>query len=1308
MSKRVSIIVLAALAVLLALVIGLYAGLLNTGAGRRAVLDALEPSLETALGGEVKIGGTDGNWPRHIVLRDVTVADGEGVWLRLDALSVRWNPFALLSGRVSIDDLTVPGGTLVRLPERPEKEPEPPGLPELPKLPNLEIGSLTVAALDVKAAAAGHDTVLQLTGAADMRPELLQLRLKAATEGGKADRADIRIDWAPAENHLTADIQVTGPEGGLIARVLGVQEGEVSAAVSGKGPASNWTGELAAQAGSFGGLSGKLACDCSAAPAMTLELTGDPGPALSESTRRYLGPAPGLKAALNLEQATSWTLEVTALDMAAAELSRPLRIALTEVGNLLRFDVSGTLVPGPALKDDVPPWLGDSFAILARGGFPREGGVRMAEARIVSPLTSVRIENATLAADGSLDGVGSIELDSPEALSETVAELAGEQATLEFDLAGVWGETLRLEDLVLEAASGARAGGRLAYRIERAALEANLDLTLPAPVFAALTGLPEPAEPVTGKLTAEGALAELSATLRAQTPELTLDARSLPPAKTTLTLRGGLDSPRGSLVILRLDQEQQSLLLSADLAWPGRETLHVTGLKAGIDGATLEGEAHIATATGHMTGEARLDAPDLSVLAAQASGSLTAELSLKHEARGGLVFSAQATAPELAYGNIEAKKVNLSASGPLAALKVEGKAELIEMPDTGPVRDLNVAGEADLAEPLVAKIGKLSAIVDGASLKLTSPVQVTAREGTVALSQATFSWGEKGSVTAQAVLTPDALKARLETENAAIPGQPALVTGFVRVDTEQAEQPGALNLRLDSRDGPEAALEIAGTWNGERLQLKGDLKATGEQAGQIAGELLNVSMPLTLTRTDGSFSVGTEGPLEGRVKYKGKLEPLLAMFLAKPERDLTGSLDADMRIGGTLTAPDVTGKVEVSQGRYENAPTGILLTAINARLDFTSAEGGGSGTLKLSAWDRKDPKGRRAPVTGEGRFDLGPEGMRVDAGLSLRDATLVRRRDLTGTLSGNAKLSGTLPKLALTGAVEIDRLDLLIPEDKANGIVDVPVVLVDEKGEPLDPRKRKKEEQEEAGEARDRFVVMLDLNVRSDGQAFVRGRGLDSEWKADLSVVGTLEQPKLNGALTVKKGTFNFAGQRFDLSKGEVSFTGQTPPDPVLDIVAEHETEEGTTALVRVSGRVSEPSVKLDSRPPLPREQVMALVLFGKPVKDLTALQALQVTQSVAQLTGAGPFGGGSLMDRARRTLGLDLLDLTFGKENGEVGLTVGRYVSEGVFISATQDVTGEGGKVSVEVELTDEFSIETDVGQDASGGVSAQWKKDY
>ncbi|MFP4004723.1 MAG: hypothetical protein ACLFV8_13170, partial [Alphaproteobacteria bacterium] len=71
MPKRVSIYVLAAVAVLVVLFIGIYAGLLNTGAGRRVVLDALEPTLDDALGGDVEVGGTGGHWPHHIVLRDV-------------------------------------------------------------------------------------------------------------------------------------------------------------------------------------------------------------------------------------------------------------------------------------------------------------------------------------------------------------------------------------------------------------------------------------------------------------------------------------------------------------------------------------------------------------------------------------------------------------------------------------------------------------------------------------------------------------------------------------------------------------------------------------------------------------------------------------------------------------------------------------------------------------------------------------------------------------------------------------------------------------------------------------------------------------------------------------------------------------------------------------------------------------------------------------------------------------------------------------------------------------------------------------
>ncbi|MFW6027295.1 MAG: hypothetical protein ACOC91_00660, partial [bacterium] len=711
MPKRVAIYVLAAVAVLVSLFIAIYAGVLNTGPGRRAVLDALEPSLEQALGGEVEIGRTGGHWPNFIILRDVTVADGEGVWLRLDELALRWNPLTLLSGRVSIDELSVPGGTLVRLPESPEREPEAPNLPKLPKLPDLEIDSLTIGALDVKAAAAGRDTVLHMTGAADMRPEMLQLSLQGGTEGERADRADIAIDWTPAEDRLSSDVQITGPEGGLIARLLGV-DGQVSVAAGGTGPASDWTGTVEAQAGTFGSLSGKLACECGVPPKLTLALDAEPGPGLSAELRRYLGGSPRIAAAIYSEQPSALTVEVTALDAAAGELIRPLRISLTEVGRLLRFDVSAAIGPGPALKGDIPPWLGEEFRLLARGGFPRGGGVRVAEATVTSQAARVSLEDAVLEPDGSLDGRGRLDLQSTEALSKSIAQAAGEHASLSFDLAGEWGERLLLEDILLDTASGTRAAGMLAWNLERTALNADLDLTLPGPAFAALTGLPEPGEAVTGELTAEGPLTALSATFEARTPELKLDARTLPPARAALTLRGGLDDPKGELTVRRLDREEKPAVLSADLAWPGRKMLHITGLNAQLDGATLKGEARIAD-TGRVTGEANLDVPDLAALSTRAAGSLKAKISLKREGENGFVLSAEGTAPELAYGEIEAEGVKLSASGPLSGLAFTGKAERMDMPDTGAVRNLDLAATADLSDPLKVSVSKLAAIVDG-------------------------------------------------------------------------------------------------------------------------------------------------------------------------------------------------------------------------------------------------------------------------------------------------------------------------------------------------------------------------------------------------------------------------------------------------------------------------------------------------------------------------------------------------------------------------------------------------------------------
>jgi len=106
---------LSAVAALLVLLIAVL-GLLQIGPIRQSITDY---ALKTINQGDthVAIGELGGAWPYRLHLADLTVADANGVWLKLDSADLRWSPFALLVGQLHIVDFTAEGLTVSRAPE---------------------------------------------------------------------------------------------------------------------------------------------------------------------------------------------------------------------------------------------------------------------------------------------------------------------------------------------------------------------------------------------------------------------------------------------------------------------------------------------------------------------------------------------------------------------------------------------------------------------------------------------------------------------------------------------------------------------------------------------------------------------------------------------------------------------------------------------------------------------------------------------------------------------------------------------------------------------------------------------------------------------------------------------------------------------------------------------------------------------------------------------------------------------------------------------------------------------------------------
>jgi translocation and assembly module TamB len=252
---------------------------------------------------------------------------------------------------------------------------------------------------------------------------------------------------------------------------------------------------------------------------------------------------------------------------------------------------------------------------------------------------------------------------------------------------------------------------------------------------------------------------------------------------------------------------------------------------------------------------------------------------------------------------------------------------------------------------------------------------------------------------------------------------------------------------------------------------------------------------------------------------------------------------------------------------------------------------------------------------------------------------------------------------------------------------------------------------------------VLDIKIDMPGNIFVRGHGLDSEWRGKLAITGTSAAPAISGSLEQIHGSVDLLGKTFTLTRGAITFDGSAKLDPVLDIVAEASTAD-ITAQVQISGVASAPKVTLSSTPPVPQDEILSRVLFNRGVGQLSAGEGMQLAAAAATLAGGGP----GVLDKLRGSLGLDWFKLgsspsgpTTGTLNprgaassgsssgaGGTALSAGKYIAPGVSVGVSQGVSPPTSKVTVEIEVMRHLTIGGEAGQSGSTGLGLNYNYDY
>ncbi|MFN3559455.1 MAG: translocation/assembly module TamB domain-containing protein [Brevundimonas sp.] len=509
------------------------------------------------------------------------------------------------------------------------------------------------------------------------------------------------------------------------------------------------------------------------------------------------------------------------------------------------------------------------------------------------------------------------------------------------------------------------------------------------------------------------------------------------------------------------------------------------------------------------------------------------------------------------------------------------------------------------------------------------------------------------------------------------------VTGRLSLRGSGDDLSGSANVSLEnlrSIDAPRG-LAVDGTLSAVLVNntLRLQARATDENAVQANAD---VTLPVEASAAPLRLAIARTRPMEGTVNIQGQIQPIWDLFLGG-ERSLSGQMNANATLGGTLNEPRINGRLDLQQGAFRDNATGLRLAGVtlNSRFDDTTA--------LIETFSANDGAGGQ--VSGSGRI-----GLRQGSGSSFQ--LLLRRFRIIDNDIAEARASGPLTvirgedgNIRLGGQIDIDEARIEANPPGSNGIVRMDVVEINRPGGDVPEAEQNRSAGPQIG---------MDIAIRSTGgNVNVVGRGLNVEMGVNARVSGTISRPVLTGTARVVRGDYDFAGKRF-IFDDTGSVTLSTNPDQIrLNLSATRE-DPALTATIRVTGTAARPEIALTSTPALPQDEILSQVLFGRSASQLSAFEAAQLAAGVAALAGGGGF---DVIGNLRQLAGLDRL--SFGGEASSITVAGGRYITDDVYL----EIIGggeDGAEVNVEWQVRRNLTVSSKFGGQGDASLSIRWRR--
>lgn len=310
------------------------------------------------------------------------------------------------------------------------------------------------------------------------------------------------------------------------------------------------------------------------------------------------------------------------------------------------------------------------------------------------------------------------------------------------------------------------------------------------------------------------------------------------------------------------------------------------------------------------------------------------------------------------------------------------------------------------------------------------------------------------------------------------------------------------------------------------------------------------------------------GVLDGRAE--GSVDLSFLEYLTSVVSDASGLVQVSANIGGSLKEPSLNGRAVLQDALLRSpsveAPFEAISGTMNLRQgviqirDLRSSLGGGSLNVegKVELFADRFPKLELSARLNENRLKIYP-------------FQFVR-------LGGNLKVTGETVPYLVDGSVRIDQAvsrENISPGGKAQA-------------------RRSARFMPQASLMQDADFPLFRMQIRAfaDKGIFIRNDLFDAELKGDLTLLNTIQAPRLSGSAELLSGKMSFKDRSFILESGKIQFDNPSTINPKFTMAARADVKNVKISLF-ASGDMERQKIDLSSDPVMPESEILSLLAIG-------------------------------------------------------------------------------------------------------------------